>query len=32
VAWGLFVWLNQSVELLEPEAMAQAKEEDKQVE
>ena len=32
VAWGLFVWLNQSVELLEPEAMAQAKQEDKQVE
>lgn len=32
VAWGLFVWLNQSVELLEPEAMKQAKEEDKRVE
>ena len=32
VAWGLFVWLNQSVELLEPEAMAQAQQEDKQVE
>ena len=32
VAWGLFVWLNQSVELLEPEAMAQAKQEDKHVE
>ena len=32
VAWGLFVWLNQSVELLEPEAMAQTKQEDKQVE
>jgi hypothetical protein len=32
VAWGLFVWLNQSVELLEPEAMKQAKQEDKRVE
>jgi putative Mn2+ efflux pump MntP len=32
VAWGLFIWLNRSVELLEPEAMAQAKQEDKHVE
>jgi hypothetical protein len=31
-AWGLFIWLNQSVELLEPEAMEQAKQEDKRVE
>jgi putative Mn2+ efflux pump MntP len=32
VAWGLFIWLNRSVELLEPEAMEQAKQEDKRVE
>ena len=31
-AWGLFVWLNRSAEELEPEAMAQAKQEDKHVE
>ncbi|MBK9055670.1 MAG: hypothetical protein IPL78_33660 [Chloroflexi bacterium] len=32
MAWGLFVWLNRSAEELEPEAMAQAKQEDKNVE
>jgi putative Mn2+ efflux pump MntP len=32
VAWGLFVWFNRSVEELEPEAMAQAKQEDRKVE
>jgi hypothetical protein len=32
VAWGLFVWLNQSAEQLEPEAMEEAKREDKKVE
>ena len=32
VAWGLFIWLNRSVEMLEPEAMEQAKQEDKRVE
>jgi putative Mn2+ efflux pump MntP len=32
VAWGLFIWLNQSVEQLEPEAMEQAKQEDAKVE
>jgi hypothetical protein len=31
-AWGLFIWLNQSAEQLEPEAMEQAKEEDANVE
>lgn len=31
-AWGLFVWLNRSAEELEPEAMAQAKQEDRHVE
>jgi putative Mn2+ efflux pump MntP len=31
-AWGLFIWLNQSAEQLEPEAMKQAKEEDANVE
>lgn len=30
-AWGLFVWFNRSAEELEPEAMAQVKEEDEQV-
>jgi hypothetical protein len=32
VAWGLFIWLNQSAEKLEPEAMEQAKQEDAKVE
>jgi hypothetical protein len=32
VAWGLFIWFNRSVEELEPEAMAQAKQEDTKVE
>ena len=32
VAWGLFIWLNQSAEQLEPEAMEQAKQEDAKVE
>jgi hypothetical protein len=31
-AWGLFVWLNQSAEQLEPEAMEEAKQEDTRVE
>jgi len=31
-AWGLFIWLNQSAEQLEPEAMEQAKREDAKVE
>jgi hypothetical protein len=31
VAWGLFVWLNQSAEQLEPEAMEQVKQEDTKV-
>jgi uncharacterized membrane protein SpoIIM required for sporulation len=31
VAWGLFIWLNRSVEQLEPEAMEQAKQEDAKV-
>ncbi len=30
-AWGAFVWLNKSVELLEPEAMEQAKQEDRKL-
>ncbi|QYY34139.1 MULTISPECIES: hypothetical protein [Cupriavidus] len=30
-AWGLFVYLNRSAEELEPEAMAEAKREDKKV-
>jgi hypothetical protein len=29
--WGLFIWLNRSAEELEPEAMHQAKKEDKKV-
>jgi hypothetical protein len=32
IAWGVFVKLNRSAEELEPEALAQAKSEDKQVE
>jgi len=32
IAWGVFVKLNRSAEELEPEAMAEAKREDKQVE
>jgi putative Mn2+ efflux pump MntP len=31
-AWGLFIWLNQSAEQLEPEAMEQTKQEDAKVE
>jgi hypothetical protein len=31
-AWGLFIWFNRSAEQLEPEAMAQAKQEDTKVE
>ena len=30
--WGLFVWLNRSAEELEPEAMQEAKREDRKVE
>ena len=30
--WGLFIWLNRSAEELEPEAMAEAKSEDKKLE
>jgi hypothetical protein len=30
-AWGVFIWLNRSAEELEPEAMEQAKREDKKV-
>lgn len=30
-AWGLFVWLNRSAEELEPEAMREAKKEDRKV-
>jgi hypothetical protein len=29
LAWGAFIWFNRSVELLEPEAMREAKGEDK---
>jgi hypothetical protein len=32
VAWGLFIWFNQSAEQLEPEAMEQAKQEDAKLE
>jgi len=31
VGWGLFIWLNRSAEELEPEAMQQAKREDRKV-
>jgi hypothetical protein len=31
VAWGLFVWLNQSAEQLEPEALKEAQQEDAKV-
>ena len=31
VAWGAFIWFNRSAELLEPEAMEQAKREDKKL-
>ena len=31
IAWGAFVWFNRSAELLEPEAMEQAKREDKKL-
>jgi hypothetical protein len=30
--WGAFIWFNQVAELLEPEAMAQAKQEDRKLE
>ena len=30
-AWGLFIWLNRAAEELEPEAMQQAKQEDKKM-
>lgn len=30
--WGLFIWLNRAAEEVEPEAMAQAKEEDRKLE
>jgi len=30
-AWGLFIWLNRAAEELEPEAMRQAKREDKKM-
>jgi hypothetical protein len=32
VAWGLFIWFNQSAEQWEPEAMEQTKREDAKVE
>jgi putative Mn2+ efflux pump MntP len=32
VAWGVFIWLNQSAERLGPEAMEQTKQEDKKME
>jgi hypothetical protein len=31
IAWGVFIWLNRSAEELEPEAMRQAKDEDRKV-
>ena len=31
-AWGVFIWLNRAAEEIEPEAMAQAKEEDRKLE
>jgi hypothetical protein len=31
-AWGLFIWCNKSVEVLEPEAMEEAKKEDTKLE
>lgn len=31
LAWGVFVWLNRGAEELEPEAMAQAKQEDEKL-
>jgi len=31
VAWGFFIWLNRSAEELEPEAMQQAKQEDRKM-
>ena len=31
VAWGVFIWLNRAAEELEPEAMQQAKREDKKM-
>ena len=32
MAWGVFIWLNRAAEELEPEAMQQAKQEDKKME
>ena len=32
VAWGVFIWLNQSAERLEPEAMERTKQEDTKLE
>jgi hypothetical protein len=32
VAWGVFIWLNQSAERLEPEAMERTKQEDTKME
>jgi 2-polyprenyl-6-methoxyphenol hydroxylase-like FAD-dependent oxidoreductase len=31
-AWGVFVWLNRAAEQLEPDAMRQAKREDRKIE
>jgi hypothetical protein len=31
-AWGVFIWLNRAAEEIEPEAMAQAKDEDQKLE
>jgi hypothetical protein len=32
VAWGAFIWFNRAAEQLEPEAMQDAKREDRKVE
>ena len=32
ISWGAFIWFNRSAELLEPEAMEQAKREDRKLE
>jgi hypothetical protein len=31
-AWGVFIWFNRSAEQLEPEAMQDAKREDRKIE
>jgi hypothetical protein len=31
-AWGVFIWFNRAAEQLEPEAMQQAKREDRKIE